>query len=108
MSRIKGEEIRDFVWSVCEVLADFDMIEMEPGEDYDEDALRDRFSIALLSNPSLCNLAQIKPAAVINFINETIAAFGHIPCGSVKYIESLLSNPSIMPMVFPREMVMKT
>lgn len=107
MSRIKGEEIRDFVWSVCNALAELDVTEMAPGEDYDKVALRDLFSIALLSNPSLCNLVQIKPAAVISLIDDTIAAFGHIPCGSVKYIESLLSNPSIVLMVFPRGIVMK-
>lgn len=101
MSRIKGEDVKEFVWGVCETLAELDVTETEPGNEYDKDTLQDRFSIAFLTNPSLFdlldNLCSINQ--VVEFIELTINGFGHIPCGSVQYIEALLMNPGLFKMV---------
>lgn len=101
MSKIKGEDVKEFVWGVCDILADLDVSEAEPGQDFDKDALQDRYSIAFLTNPSLFkllhNLCSIHQ--VVDFVESTITAFGYIPCGSVLYIEALLRNPGLYKMV---------
>lgn len=101
MSKIKGEDVKEFVWGVCEILAELDVTESEPGSDYDKDELQDRYSTAFLTNPALFdlldNLCSINQ--VVDFIESTIKGFGHIPCGSVKYIEALLMNASLFKMV---------
>jgi len=101
MSKIKGEDVKEFVWGVCEILAELDVTEAEPGENYDKDKLQDRFSIAFLTNSSLFdlldNLCSINQ--VVEFIESTVAGFGHIPCGSALYIEALLMNPSLFKMI---------
>lgn len=101
MSKIKVEDVKDFVWGVCELLASQDITESEPGQDYDKEELQDRYSIAFLANPSLFDLLHnlISIHQVVDFIDATIEAFGHIPCGNVKYIEALLMNPSLFKML---------
>lgn len=103
MSNIKGKEVREFVWDVCGILAALDISETEPGSDCTEEELRDRYSIALLTNPSLFNLLDGRvlpslPRQVVDFIETTIEAFGYIRCGSVRYIEALLMNPNLCKM----------
>jgi len=101
MSKIKGEDVKEFVWGVCELLASQDGDDLEPGHDYDKDELQDRYSIAFLTNPSLylCLHNLISIQQVVDFIDATIEAFGYIPCGNVRYIEALLMNPSLFKML---------
>jgi len=104
MNRIKGEDVSEFVWGVCKELAELDVTETEPGDRYDEGVLQDRYSVAFLTNPSLFDLLDNLCAIsqVVEFVEATIMAFGHIPCGSVKYIEALLMNPSLFKMMYGR------
>ena len=104
MSKIKGEEVKEFVWGVCEELADIDVTESEPGVNYDKDKIQDRYSVAFLTNPSLFDLLDNLCAIsqVVDFVETTINAFGHIPCGSVLYIEALLKNPNLFKMMYGR------
>lgn len=101
MSRINREDVREFVWSVCEQLAELDVTESEPGSDYNKDELQDRYSVAFLTNSSLFDLLynECSIQETVDFIESTIEGFGHIPCGSVLYIEALLKNPSLFKMI---------
>lgn len=101
MSRIKGEDVKELVWGVCEILTDLDVTEAEPDTDYDKDELQDRFSIAFLTNPALFDLLnnEVSMHKIVDFIESTIEGFGCIPCGSVQYIEALLMNPGLFKMV---------
>ncbi len=101
MSKISGEDVKEYVWGVCEKLAALDVTEEEPGRDVDKEAIQDRYSTAFLTNSSLFdlldNLCSIQET--VDFIEATIEAFGYIPCGSVKYIEALLMNSSLFKMM---------
>lgn len=101
MSEIEGMKVVVFVWEICKRLAELDVTEAEPGRDYSKEELQDRYSVALLTNSSLFTFIyyEIPLSLVVDFIENTINAFGHIPCGSVKYIEALLANGGLCKMV---------
>ncbi len=101
MSKISGEDVKEYVWGVCEQLADLDVTEEEPGRDFDKVEIQDRFSIAFLTNPSLFDLLynECSMQTVVDFVDATIDAFGYIPCGSIEYIEALLKNSSLFKLV---------
>lgn len=109
MSKIKGEDVKELVWGVCEILADLEVTETKPGIGYDKDELQDRYSIAFLTNPSLFDLLddEVSINKVVDFIESIIKGFGYIPCGSVKYIEALLVNPGLFKMVASGRRVVK-
>ena len=101
MSKIKGEDVKELVWGVCEILAELDITEAEPGHEYTKEELQDRYSIAFLTNPSLFELLdnEVSMHKIVDFIESTTEGFGYIPCGSVKYIEALLMNAGLFKMV---------
>lgn len=101
MSKIKGEDVKELVWGVCEILTDLKATVAKSGIDYTKEELQDRYSIAFLTNPSLFDLldSECSIHKIVDFIESTIEGFGYIPCGSVNYIEALLRNPGLFKMV---------